>query len=234
MDGTDLAQHSIPPAWRQLTSILKIFSTVSCQWSFLKSRSWWVSFHQNLLIRDNSECVVKVKDPSQLVREVDREALIPITSVSSTATTTPTTAWSSVSISTFYFHTGCQRSQPALYMARSGRITITKHPHFPFSIWCLYISYQESGDDIDRDRKQRQRQYNSHQKSGDHKDKVRKQRQKRKKNTTSSHQKSGDDKALVGHGVLAHCLVTALLNSRMYIWYVVQILTYLEWKGREN
>ena len=40
-----------------------------------------VSFHQNLLIRDYSECVVKVKDPSQLVREVDREALIPITSV---------------------------------------------------------------------------------------------------------------------------------------------------------
>ena len=32
-----------------------------------------------------------------------------------------------------------------------------------------------------------------------------------------SHQKSGDDKALVGHGVLAHCLVAALLNSRMYI-----------------
>ena len=33
----------------------------------------------------------------------------------------------------------------------------------------------------------------------------------------NSHQKSGDDKALVGHGVLAHCLVAALLNSRMYI-----------------
>ena len=40
-----------------------------------------VSFDQNLLIRDNSECVVEVKDPSQLVREVDSEALVPITSV---------------------------------------------------------------------------------------------------------------------------------------------------------
>ena len=51
-----------------------------------------------------------------------------------------------------------------------------------------------------------------YQKSGDDKDKVRKQRQ-----IVVSHQKSGDDKALVGHGVLAHCLVAALLNSRMYI-----------------
>ena len=51
-----------------------------------------------------------------------------------------------------------------------------------------------------------------YQKSGDDKDKVRKQRQ-----IVVSHQKSGDDKALVGHGVLAHCLVTALLNSRKNI-----------------
>ena len=40
---------------------------------------------------------------------------------------------------------------------------------------------------------------------------------KKKKDKYNSHQKSGDYKALVGHGVLAHCLVAALLNSRMYI-----------------
>ena len=75
----------------------------------------------------------------------------------------------------------------------------------------MYNSHQKSGDDKDKVRKQRQIAV-SHQKSGDDKDKVRKQRQ-----IVVSHQKSGDDKALVGHGVLAHCLVAALLNSRMYI-----------------
>ena len=74
-------------------------------------------------------------------------------------------------------------------MARSGKITITKKK--TLSILDLMLVHQKSGDDKDNIRKQRQ--------------------------IVVSHQKSGDDKALVGHGVLAHCLVAALLNSRMCI-----------------
>ena len=84
----------------------------------------------------------------------------------------------------------------------------------------MYISYQESGDDIDRDRKQRQ-QRKKKDKDNDNTTLTRKVAMTKTKlgNTDkyNSHQKSGDDKALVGHGVLAHCLVTALLNSRMNI-----------------